>query len=147
MKIRSVAASLLALAVLSSTSAFAKDDIYLLQVSDAMASPDLEGKLDKSIRYYFGDAPHGAVARTFGEYVTNQKTNAFNKSDQRACEWVFQSAMLELQKRARDLGANAVINIRSYYKKDTYSSQTDVECHNGFLIAGIALKGTFVTLR
>jgi uncharacterized protein YbjQ (UPF0145 family) len=149
MKIRSACgvAALFAFAMLAAAPASAKDDVYMLQISDAMASPDMDGKLDKSIRYYFGDAPHPAVSRTYGEYMTNQKTNAFNKSDQEACQWVFQSAMLELQNRARRLGANAVINIKSYYKKDIYSSTSQIECHNGFLIAGIALTGTFVALR
>jgi uncharacterized protein YbjQ (UPF0145 family) len=141
------AAPLFVLALMSSTPTLASDNVFMLQVSDGMASPDLEGKLDPSIHYYFGDAPHPAIVKTFDDYVTNQKTNGFNKTDRKACEWVFSSAMIELDKRARDLGANAVVNIRSFYKKDTYSSATQVECHNGFLITGITLKGTFVKVR
>jgi uncharacterized protein YbjQ (UPF0145 family) len=133
--------------LLTSTSVSAGDDIYMLPISEAMASPDVEGRLDKSIHYYFGDTAHPAVERTFGEFVTNQKTNTFGKSYGKACTWVFLSAMLQLEKRARDLGANAVIGINSYYKKNEVSNQTEIECHHGLLLAGIALKGTFVSVR
>jgi uncharacterized protein YbjQ (UPF0145 family) len=129
-----------------STPTVASDDIYMVAVSDALESRDFD-RLDKSIHYYFGSSSHPSVDRTFGEYVTNQKTNALGKTDARACHWVFLSAMLELEKRAHNLGANAVININSYYKKEIVSNPDEVECHTGFLIAGIALKGTFVKVR
>jgi hypothetical protein len=109
-----------------------------------MASPPAHEKLDGSVRFYFGDTPHPAVEHRFGDYVTNQKTSSFLKSDARACNWVFVSALIELQKRANALGANAVVNIHSYYKKEDFSSTTEVPCHAGGMIAGIALKGDFV---
>ena len=43
-------------------------------------------------------------------------------------------------------GGNAVINIRSFYKKNEMSSETKFECHVGLLMAGVALKGTVVYL-
>jgi uncharacterized protein YbjQ (UPF0145 family) len=52
--------------------------------------------------------------------------------------------MLQLQKRARDLGANAVINIVSNYNNVEFSSETEFECHAGAIMAGVALKGDFV---
>jgi uncharacterized protein YbjQ (UPF0145 family) len=81
-----------------------------------------------------------------GSDVSNRKTNAVGKSDERACNWAFLSAMVTLERRAKQLGANAVINIVSYYKKDTMSSTTEFECHAGALIAGVALKGEFVKI-
>ena len=54
------------------------------------------------------------------------------------------SALIELRKRAEMLGGNAVTNIVSYYKKVTFSSPDQFECHAGGVIAGVALKGTFV---
>jgi hypothetical protein len=38
------------------------------------------------------------------------------------------------------LGANAVVNIASYYKNDTLSSATEFECHAG-VSAHVMLKG------
>ena len=70
----------------------------------------------------------------------------FGKSDEKACNWAFLSAMVALQKRAQQLGANAVVNIVSYYKKEVMSSASQFECHAGALIAGVALKGDFVKI-
>jgi uncharacterized protein YbjQ (UPF0145 family) len=81
-----------------------------------------------------------------GTDVSNRKTNAFGKSDEKACNWAFLSAMIALEKRAKQLGANAVVNIVSYYRKVEMSSMTDFECHAGAVIAGVALKGEFVKI-
>jgi len=103
-------------------------------------------QLNTGVEFYFGAQKHAKVIKSFGEDFTNKKTNAFNKNDKTACEWVFLSAMLQLQEKARQLGANAVVNIHSYYKKISFVSETEYECHAGGIIAGVALKGTFVKL-
>lgn len=127
-----------------SSPANAENKVFSIAVSDALASPEAHEKLDGSVKFYFGDAPHPAILQTFREYVTNQKTNNFLKSDRGSCTHVFISALIELQKRAQELGANAVINIHSYYKKEDVTIGYDVPCHVGAMIAGIALRGNFV---
>lgn len=122
----------------------AGDDVYMLSIGDALATPDAKDRLDGSVRFFFGDTSHPAVERTLGKFVTNQKTNGLAKSDMKACSWVFLSGLLEFQQKAHELGANAVINIHSYYKKEDISNETQIPCHKGFLIAGIALRGDFV---
>lgn len=144
-KIRSLAGAVV-LGALCISPAVARDEIFQVGISDAMASPAAHEKLDGSVRFYFGDASHPRVLQRFGDYVTNQKTSSFLKSDARACNWVFVSALIELQRRANKLGANAVVNIHSYYKKEAVSSTTEVPCHAGGMIAGIALKGDFVNV-
>ena len=54
--------------------------------------------------------------------------------------------MTQLDKRAKQLGANAVVNIVSYYQKNVMSSPTEFECHAGNIIAGVALRGEFVKI-
>ena len=81
-----------------------------------------------------------------GDFVANKKTNALIKTDREACEWVFLSALLSLQKSAIAKGDNAVINIRSFYKKNEISSETKFECRVGLLMADVAVKGTIVSL-
>ena len=76
--------------------------------------------------------------------VTNKKTNAANKSDEKACQWAFLSAVKQLQEKAQSSGATKVGNIMNYYKKNPYTSETQYECHAGNLIAGVALKGDIV---
>ena len=126
--------------------AVARDNVFQLPIKEAMATPDAKEKLDGTVKFYFGDSGHPAVSKKLGNYITNKKTNAFAKSDMETCSWVLLSALLQMQEKAHAIGADAVINIHSYYKKHDVSSTTNIECHKGFVVAGIALKGDFVKL-
>ncbi|CAG0983960.1 hypothetical protein BURK2_02004 [Burkholderiales bacterium] len=132
--------------VLLAASAQARDTRHMFPVQDALTTGEAKAKLDPKIKLYFGDAPHPKVMRDFGEFTSNKKTNAFNKSDRVACEWAFLSAMLSFQERARELGGNAVINIKSYYKKDLRVSRSEYLCGAGATVAGVTFKGTVVKL-
>jgi hypothetical protein len=124
----------------------ADDNIQSFSIQEALASKEYKGRLNKEIKFYFGTNPDQKIRKNLGNFVTNKKTNAFLKDDRKACEWVFLSALLSLQKRVIAEGGNAVINIRSFYKKNEMSSETKFECHVGLLMAGVALKGTVVYL-
>jgi hypothetical protein len=54
--------------------------------------------------------------------------------------------MLSFQDRIANEGGNAVINLRSYYKKGDFRSETEFECGNGALMAGVTFLGDVVTL-
>ena len=124
----------------------ARDTKYLLPISAALEVKDPKTKLDGSVKFFFGNQETPKIIAKLGTDVTNLKTNAVGKSDEAACNWVFYSAMLQLERRAKQLGANAVVNIVSYYQKNVMSSTTEFECHAGAVIAGVALKGDFVNL-
>jgi len=124
----------------------ARDTKHLLPIETALAVKDAQDKLDGSIKFFFGDQPTPPILAKLGSDVSNRKTNAVGKSDEKACNWAFLSAMVALEKRAQQLGANAVVNIVSYYQKNVMSSPTDFECHAGAVIAGVALKGDFVKI-
>jgi uncharacterized protein YbjQ (UPF0145 family) len=125
---------------------FAADEVVMLPIAGAMTMPDVQQKLGGSVKFYFGTQPVPRATQTFGNFVANPKTNAFAKSASKACEWAFLSALISLQTHAEEVGANAVINITSYYRKHEVSSQTEYECHKGFLVAGVALRGDVVRL-
>jgi hypothetical protein len=95
----------------------ARDDKLLLPITVAMETKDAEAKLDGSVKFFFGQQKSPAVVKKFGNYISNLKTNAVGKSDEKACNWVFLSTLLSFEKRAKELGANAVVNIVSYYQK------------------------------
>lgn len=124
----------------------ARDTELHLSIDEAMASTDAQGKLDSGVRFFFANQKTPAIEKSFGEDSTNKKTNAFGKSDEAACRWAFLSAMIQLQSRARELGADAVVDIQSFYKRDADKSATEYECHAGAVLAGVALKGRFVKL-
>ena len=126
--------------------AVARDDIRTFPIRQALSSPAAQAKLDPGVRFFFGRQRHPKIAKDLGEWSTSKKTNAFAKTDQQACEWVFLSAMIALQERARKEGANAVVNIVSNYHNVVTSSETEFVCGAGGLIAGVALKGRAVSL-
>jgi uncharacterized protein YbjQ (UPF0145 family) len=125
----------------------ARNTKHLLPISVALAVKEAQEKLDGSIKFYFGSQETPKIATRLGSDVSNRKTNAFGKSDEAACNWVFLSAMIALEKRAQQLGANAVVNIVSYYDRKVMSSTTEFECHAGAIIAGVVLKGDFVKIE
>ncbi len=85
--------------------------------------------------------------KDFGGFKTNKKTNAFAKSDEDACNWVFLSAMISLKERAIKEGGNAVVDIKSNYKNNLTSSSETFQCGAGAVMAGVALTGKVVTLE
>jgi uncharacterized protein YbjQ (UPF0145 family) len=126
--------------------AHARDTKHMMPIAPAMQVSDAQEKLDGSVKFFFGSQKHPKVLSKLGSDVANRKTNAFGKADGTACNWAFLSALIALEKRALALGANAVVNIVSYYKKNEVSSVTDFECHAGAIMAGVALKGDFVKI-
>ena len=137
---------MVAVIALGTVNVEARDDRGMYSISDALNTEDAKAKLVKDIRLYFGDQSHPKIIKSFGEFMSNKKTNAFNKTDERACQWNFLSAMISFQERAQRMGGNAVVNIRSYYKKNTISSQTEFECGSGTFVAGVTFLGDVVTL-
>ena len=137
---------LLSAILLMSSVGNARNEVLRFLIDDAMTQPKAAEKLNDSVRMFFGDQEHPPVEREIGTYTSNKKTNAFNKSDKKACEWAFLSAMISLQSRAIQMGADAVINIRSYYYKNDFSSATEYECGAGNVVAGVTMIGEVVKL-
>lgn len=122
----------------------ARNTIHQFSIEAALARGEAEGKIKDSVQLFFGDQGHPAVAQELGTYTANKKTNAFGKSDEKACQWAFLSAMISLQDRAIAVGGDAVINIRSYYYKNDFSSATEYECGAGTAVAGVTMVGDVV---
>jgi uncharacterized protein YbjQ (UPF0145 family) len=138
---------LTALLVVVSMPALARDTRHTFQYKNAMSTDEAKSKLSQGIKFFFGKQKSPSVRREIGTFVANRKTNASNKSDERACQWAFLSAMISLQQRAVREGGNAVIKIHSYYKKNTDIDSTKFECGAGTFVAGVALRGTVVVLK
>lgn len=137
---------LIALVALATTAtpALARDTTHHLPLSEVVNSPMAkEQGLDGSVKFYLAGQSHPRVLQSMSEDVSNKKTNGFNKSDTEACRWVAISVLLAFQEKAKQLGANAVIDMKSWYKKKEYSDPVNYECHSGALMSGITLKGRF----
>jgi len=139
-------AALIALAAVPTVSS-ARDTAVHLNFDNAVQQAIQAGVLDGSVRFYLAgtDIP-GTVSR-LNETITNQKTNAFAKSDAVACDHVLRSALIRLQNAAKNAGANAVVDIVSFYKRNEYRDVQHYQCHAGGVLAGVALKGTIANIR
>ena len=128
------------------SSVCARDDIGSYSIKEALDLEQSKEELGNDIKFFFGNQAHGKILKNYGVVRTNKKTSAFGRSDLDACQWVFLSAMITLRDSALTEGANAVINIKSYYRNDLTSSEDTFQCGAGAFVAGVALVGTVVTL-
>jgi len=122
--------------------AAARDTVLHLSIQDVLNSGDFAQHVGTGVNFVFGTHPAPAGARLMGSFIANRKTNSANKTDERACAWAMVSALEALHARALKEGGNTVINVISYYKKVSFVSDTEYECHAGSFIAGVALQGT-----
>ncbi len=140
--------STLALAICASlgiaSAAWARNTFHDLPVQGAKESRHAKTLLD--VPFYMAGEKHPKVAKVIGEWPTNLRTNAFNKSDEDACNLVFLSAIISLQKRAQAEGGDAVIDIKSTTKNNELSSPTQFRCVAGAMVANVALTGKIVKL-
>lgn len=140
---KKIVSTMVILGAVMAMPAHASDNKVMLPIAGAMADNNAQGRLGDSVKFYFGNQPTPKILQKLGGDTTSQKTNAFAKSNEKACNWVFLSDMLALEKRAKELGANAVYNIVSNYENIENSSDTEFECHVGGIMAGVAFKAQF----
>lgn len=139
------AAALLTAALLPAVSQ-ARDTAHFLDFQSVVNEATQAGRLDGSVKFYLNKTPAGAKIIN-ANVTTSQKTNAFNKSDEEACRWVLQSALVKLQNSAKAAGANAVVDLASNYKNKEYRDSSKYECHAGAIMAGVALKGKYASVK
>jgi hypothetical protein len=129
--------------LVASAPASARNDKYLLPISVALQSKDALETPDGSVKFFFGKQEIPEIATKLGTGSTHQRSSTRPSEDAKSCNVAFIKALVALQKNAKQLGANAVVNIASYYKNDTLSSATEFECHAG-VSAHVMLRGEFV---
>ncbi len=124
----------------------AKDDHLQMSIEEAMSSDDVKNNIDGSIKFYFGEQKYPKPKSRYGSFTANKKTNFTGKSNKDGCTRAFASAMISLQERAHKEGGDAVVNIKSVYKKDELVSETEYICGAGTFMGGVALRGEVVKL-
>ena len=140
--------AVVAMASISLAVAKGRDDHIKLPIQGALEKgQSYKDTVGSDIKLFWGTQKTPAIDRKMGEFTSNKKTNAANKSDQEACDLAFISAVIGLQQRARKEGGNAVVNIRSVYKNEDSDSPTEFVCGAGKIMAGVALRGTVVKLK
>ncbi len=146
-KVPVLLATISAVALLASPVTIARDTKNMWPIAEAMSTPEAKAQLNQGVKFFFGDSAHPGVEKSFGEFQSNKKTRGVGRTDKEACDWTFLSAMLSFQQRAKEVGGDAVINIRSYYRKETISSATEYQCGSGALMSGVTFRGEVVKLK
>lgn len=145
MQLKHWAAALLLITI--PTISQARDTTVYLDFDKTVQAATKAGRLDGSVKFYLAGQTIPGKPDLHGEAITNKKTNAFNKSDEEACDWALQSALISLQDAAKKAGANAVVDIVSFYKRAPYSDAKKYECHAGTFVTGVALKGQIANIK
>lgn len=118
----------------------------MVPIADALAATDVKDRPTGAVKFYFAKEKSPEVVKNLGTYVATPRTGAGGLSDQRACHEAFLWTLVDLEKRALRAGANAVVNIVSYYQKRARPSTTEFECHVGNVIVTVWLRGDLVQL-
>jgi uncharacterized protein YbjQ (UPF0145 family) len=140
--------SILAAMLMAATTvtAFARDTTLMVPLQEVLDLPEAKAAIDGSVKFYMAGANTPKVASKMGEGVSNKKTNGAGKDDRYACKWAALSALISLQGAAKTNGANAVVDIVSYYKRNTVTDPSSFECHAGGFVVGVTLKGTYAKI-
>jgi hypothetical protein len=135
-----------AIILVAASAAQARDTIVDIALADVLAMPEAQGKLDGTVKFYLAGQETPKILSKLGDGVSNKKTNGVNKSDEFGCKWAALSALITFQESAKSKGANAVVDLVSYYKKNETKSSTTIQCHAGVFVVGVALKGNYAKI-
>ena len=122
---------------------YARDTTLMLPLADVVQMGLDSGKLDGSVSFYLSGAKTPRVQSSLGEDVSNKKTNSVGKDDETACKWAALSALMAFESKAKQQGANAVVDLHSFYQQVPRKDATKYECHAGNIVVGVALKGKY----
>lgn len=145
-----IRARLLSATVLVATvllpAAQARDEQMLFAIDEALASPLAQDRFDDTVQFYWGNRPYPQPLQSFGVFTSERKTFAPTKTDAAACEKAFVETLASLRDQAKEVGANAVVDIKSIYKNREFRSDTQFECRAGYFATGVSLEGRLVKL-
>jgi len=127
--------------------AAARDDAIHLSWSDLINSQEAREKLDSGVRLYLAGAKTPRIVERLETDTVSKKTRSLGRNTLTSCARAALSALIAMQAEAKKRGANAVVDIFSYYDKSAFRSTTEYECHNGTMVTGVAFQGTYAKLR
>lgn len=125
--------------------AFARNTEHFFDVEDAVQSRLGKERL-RDIPFYFAGQEHPPIAKKISATRSNRHSSGFFRSDATACRIAVLSALIALQKKARELGGDAIVDIVSITRDKETSSPTRYRCVAGATVVHVALEGRIVRL-
>lgn len=123
----------------------ARNDAYFLAIDGALQSTDPGESPYSSVKFFFAHQETPPIITRLGSETAHQRSRTNPSIDVKACNAAFLLALAALQKRAQRMGANAVVNITSFYKNNKLENASEFECHAG-AAAHVMLRGEFVKI-
>ena len=137
-----------AFAVICSAPASAQFAPLIFDPQQALNSDEFKTALGDDVSFYFVGVAPSSVKEQIGEIVLHRATVRRFGSREDTCRRVLLTLLRDFQGRAKDIGANAVINLQSVDIKDPAGDPTMIECLSGNQVQGrITLKGTFAQIE
>lgn len=141
-----VAAAAALVSIVLAPNALARNDVVQISVEYVRENAD-QGNVLQGISWHMNGERHRGVAERFPLATTTKTTNATFKSDEDACARAFLSGIIQLQRRARSLGADGVVDIKSTANGQTYDKPESFGCTAGNVLARVSLTGVPVKFK
>ena len=125
---------------------FARSDFLPIDLSKVTSGEQGKQKL-RGVHFFMKGATHPEVAVNMGDVHSSKKTRSFGRGDEEACEVALLSTLIAIEKKAKSVGADAVIDIESYSRDKVSADSTKLECNVGSTVANMAVRGTMVRLK
>ncbi|MDR1849547.1 MAG: hypothetical protein LBQ75_05865 [Zoogloeaceae bacterium] len=152
-----LAALLVSLSLCLSTAQADDINVYRLPIEGAIRKG-----IDGNIKLYFGDQSYPEIEETLAKrHFAHRRSNFRESSDpspymagsvsvspNAKCNKAMLATTRELQKHARNIGGNAIINIESYHQNNQgFRSSNEFECYSTKGKLGVMLRGDIVRLK
>lgn len=121
------------------------DKVYDQELARALNDPEVLAQVGSDVKFYFGSTPDGVV-RTLGRSRSHKKSRA-SRGVEGSCSRAFGNTLAAMAKQARSKGANAIVNIRSFWGGYPTSSTTSYKCGMGSSTSGVALVGELAVVN
>lgn len=114
-------------------------------IEEDLNSERAQGFLNPEVQVSFGKSER-VNGKKLMTYIANRRTNGSNKDAAEACQIAFLSAVKSLQDRAVKMGADAVVDIHSFYKRVPEWSTETYRCEDGNMVTAVTLQGTITKM-
>ena len=125
----------------------------MLKWADVLESQEGKGRLDSSVKFYFGDGagPENAERQGEDEVIQIAKGKSYNQdmreNDINGCKTAALAALIIFQQKARQNSSTAVVDLISNYHGSKFSSPIEYECHAGGTGSHVQFKAKYVKPR
>ncbi len=99
------------------------------------------------VALYFGDQPHPAVVTQLGEVTKSSHPPRKTATEVEICNATLADALRQLTNAAHDRGANAVINIKTWFHSTVSKDANNYTCGVSGVSAALRVSGELVTIE